>query len=104
MKKISGEIIVHSVLLSKDGIGIKEIKINLYKLCGLSPRLVDSKFTDRDGKVVFYNLEEGSYRVIQLIDKNHFQKPVYLKWNEVRIDEFNDEGLIYAINKPKNLI
>ena len=104
MKKNSGEIMVYSVLLSKEGTGIEKIKINLYKLSGLSPKLVDSKYTDKQGKVVFCNLEEGSYRVIELIDRNKFQKPSYLKWNEVSIDEFNSEGLIYAINKSKNLL
>ena len=46
----------------------------------------------------------ASYRVIELIDRNYFQKPSYLKWNEVSIDEFNREGLVYAINKSKNLL
>jgi len=103
-KKGNGEIIVYSVLLSKEGPGIEGIKINLYKLSGLSPKLVNSKYTDEDGKVIFCKLEEGSYRVIQLIDRNSFKKPSYLNWNEVNIDEFNKVGLVYAINKSKNLL
>jgi len=104
VKKISGKIIVYSVLLSKEGKGMEGIKINLYKLSGLSPKLVDAKYTDEEGKVIFYKLEAGSYRVIELIDRNYFQKPSYLKWNEVSIDELNREGLIYAINRSKSLL
>lgn len=104
MKKVSGKIIVYSVLLSKEGKGIEGVKINLYKLSGLSPKLVESKYTDREGKVIFCKLEEASYRVIELIDRTCFQKPSYLKWNEVSIDEFNREGLVYAINKSKILL
>ena len=92
MKKVRGKIIVYSVLLSKEGTGIKGVKMNLYKLNGLYPKLVSSKYTDEDGKVIFYELEDGSYRVIELIDRNYFQKPSYSKWNEVSIDEFNREG------------
>lgn len=104
MNKIIGEIIVYSVLLSKEGKGIEGVKINLYKLSGISPKLVDSKYTDGEGKVIFCKLEEASYRVIELIDRKYFKKPSYSKWNEVRIDEFNREGLVYAINKSKNLL
>lgn len=104
VKKVSGKITVYSVLLSKDGKGIEGIKINLYKLSGLSPKLLDVKYTDEEGKVIFSKLENGSYRVIEIIDRKYFQKPSYSKWNEVSIDEFNREGLIYAINRSKNLL
>ena len=63
MKKVSGKIIVYSVLLSKEGKGIEGVKINLYKLSGLSPKLVDSKYTDRRRKGYF--LQIGRWQVIE---------------------------------------
>lgn len=104
MKKVSGKIIVYSVLLSKEGTRIKGVKMNLYKLNGLYPKLVDSKYTDEGGKVIFYELEDGSYRVIELIDREYFKKPSYLNWNEVSIDESNRVGIVYAINISKILL
>jgi len=102
--KVNGKIIVYSTLLSKEGTRIEGVKINLYKLCGLYPKLVDSKYTDEEGKVIFCKLEDGSYRVIELIDREQFEKPIYLNWNERSIDEFNKIGIVYAINKSISLL
>lgn len=100
-KEVSGQIIVYSTLCSKDGTRIRGIKINLYRLNGICPELVDSKETDFDGRVVFCNVPEGSYRVIELIDKRYFEKPSYINWNEATIDECNTCSTIYAINRVK---
>ncbi|MGG7176645.1 hypothetical protein ACQPU1_03555 [Clostridium paraputrificum] len=101
-KKIQGEIVVYSTLTVKEGTRIKGVKINLYKLNGVCPELVDSKETNCDGKVIFTCVPEGSYRVIQLIDKRYFDKPSYINWNEVTIDECNNRSIIFAVNKIKN--
>lgn len=101
-RKIEGKITVIATICSKEGTKIKGVKINLYKLNGICPQLVESKVTDCEGKVVFCNVPEGSYRVIQLIDKRYFEKPKYINWNEVTIDECTRESCIYAINRIKN--
>lgn len=98
---IRGKISVYSTLLSKEGNRIKGIKINLYKLNGISSELQESKVTDGDGCVVFNNIPEGSYRVIQIIDKKFFEKPCYKSWNEVTISSENTETEIFAINNVK---
>ena len=74
-KEVKGVITVISALHSKEGTKIKGVKVNLYKLNGVCPKLVDSNVTDCDGKVVFCNVPEGAYRVIELIDKRYFEKP-----------------------------
>ena len=101
-KKVKGEIIVYSTLTIKEGTRIKGVKVNLYKLNGVCPELVDSQETNCDGKVIFTCVPEGSYRVIQLIDKRYFDKPSYINWNEVTIDECNTRSIIFAVNKIKN--
>lgn len=101
-REVKGSITVYSTLCSKEGTRIKGLKINLYRLNGICPKLVDSKVTDCDGKIMFCDVPEGAYRVIQLIDKNYFEKPQYINWNEVTIDECTTETTIYAINRIIN--
>lgn len=97
-KKSNGKIIVISTLNSIDCTRIKGVKINLYKLNGVCPELVCSKVTDCNGKAIFDNVLEGDYRIIEIINKNYFNKPVYVNWNEVRIDECSRECTIYVVN------
>lgn len=97
-RKITGNIIVYATFLNKFGKKIKGVKMNLYKLNGISPQLVQSIETDENGRVIFSNIPKGSYRVIELIDKKYFKKPVYINWNEVTIDNDNTEAVIYVVN------
>ena len=39
------------------------------------------------------------YRVIAIVDRRFFQKPTYMQWNEVTIDEENQEETVIVINK-----
>lgn len=94
----NGRITVYSRFNSQDGEPLEGVKVNLYKL-NESPTLVDSKVTDCEGKVVFGNLPEGSYRVIQIIDRNYFQKPCYIPWNEVNIDDDTRNSTITVVNR-----
>lgn len=100
---LDGEIKVYSTIKTKMGTKIKGVKINLYRINGVSPELVQSLETDSDGKVVFSGVSEGSYRVIEFIDKRYFNKPVYLDWNEVTIDSVNNTHEIYAVNTLRRL-
>lgn len=99
--KRGGEITVYSILQGEENTTLKGVKINLYRINGLCPILVESKETDEEGKVVFGDVEDGNYRVIEFIDKKYFNKPSYIKWNEVKIDKFNRDSKIYAINTIK---
>lgn len=98
---IRGKIIVAVKLDDKQGKAISEAKINLYALNGLSPKLVSSKLTNRSGIVVFDSLPEGSYRVIEIVNRKYFEKPTYIQWNEVTINKDLQEGNIIIVNKIK---
>jgi hypothetical protein len=93
-----GSITVFSKLGTQDGEPLEGVKVNLYRL-GDCPKLVQCEVTDCQGKVVFNNLEEGSYRVIQIIDRNYFQKPCYIPWNEVNIDGNTRNSTITVVNR-----
>ena len=93
-----GEITVYSTIRKKDGTKIRGVKVNLYRINGVTPKLVQSLETDCDGKVIFSGISDGSYRVIEFIDRRYFDKPTYIDWNEVTIDCDNKEKTIYAIN------
>lgn len=96
-----GKIIVTSIVQSEKNQVLKGVKINLYKISGLSPILLESKTTDDEGKVIFQGIENGCYRIIEIIDKRYFEKPKYIKWNEFTMDDVNKEEKIVIINKNK---
>ena len=100
-ESIRGKITVSVRLDDRNGKPISEVKINLYALNGLSPKLVRSKSTDVNGVVVFDNLPEGSYRVIEIVNRKYFEKPTYIQWNEVTINKDLREKSIIVINKIK---
>lgn len=97
----NGEIIVTSVLDCGDNECLQGVKINLYKINGLSPVLITSKITDEEGKVVFSKVEEGCYRIIEIVDKRYFEKPKYISWNEIIIDGVNKRQKLTIVNKIK---
>ncbi|WP_026886148.1 prealbumin-like fold domain-containing protein [Clostridium beijerinckii] len=99
-----GEIIVTSILECEENEYLKGVKINLYKINGLSPVLVKSKVTDEEGKVIFSGIEEGCYRIIEIVDKRYFEKPKYINWNEIIIDDTNKKQKIVVVNKIKRLM
>ena len=96
-----GTITVISKLDNKNKTLISEAKINLYVLNGISPKLIESKSSNKEGQVKFENLEAGSYRVIAIIDKKYYTKPTYIPWNEVTIYDENLESTIEVLNKIK---
>lgn len=100
-ESIRGKIIVSVRLDDRNGKPISEVKVNLYALNGLSPKLVRSKSTDLNGIVVFDSLPEGSYRVIEIVNRKYFEKPTYIQWNEVTINKDLREKSIIVINKIK---
>lgn len=96
--EINGKI---KVIVSLDTIGgtkIKGVRINLYKINGISPELVEWGTTDCYGEIEFNNIPKGDYRIIEIIDKRYFNKPAYINWNEVKIDKFKREHEIYVVN------
>lgn len=99
--KCKGKITVYSILSCEHSQTLKGVKINLYEINGVTPKLVASKNTDSDGKVVFSGIENGCYRVIEIIDKSYFEKPTYLTWNEFNINAENTSGILYVLNYLK---
>ncbi|MDY6012555.1 prealbumin-like fold domain-containing protein [Clostridium sp.] len=102
-KNIKGTIIVHTLMDSINGEKLKGIKINLYRINGVSPYLISSKYSDENGIVKFSNIEDGNYRVIEIINKKLYEKPSYVKWNEINISNYLKEETIYVINKKKEV-
>lgn len=100
-KSINGQIAVTSVLDYGKHELLQGTKINLYRINGLSPILIESKVTDEAGKVVFTNIGKGCYRIIEIIDKKFFEKPKYINWNEIIIDENNSRQKIVVVNRLK---
>lgn len=98
---IRGKITVDVRLGDRKGKAISEAKINLYALNGLSPKLVSSKLTNINGIVIFDSLPEGSYRVIEIVNRKYFEKPTYIQWNEVTINKDLLEEYIIVVNKIK---
>ena len=99
---LEGKITVYSILSLKKSNTLKGVTINLYKINSIRPELVESKITDEEGKVEFEKVPEGNYRIIELINKNYFEKPVYLTWNEVNISKSNKKYVLYVLNTLKN--
>ncbi len=85
----------------RKGKPISEAKVNLYALNGISPKLISSKLSDKNGIVVFDGLPEGSYRVIEIVNRRYFEKPTYIQWNEVTISKDLKEESIIVINRLK---
>lgn len=102
-KNTKGTIIVHTLMDSINGEKLKGIKINLYRINGVSPYLVSSKYSDENGMVKFSNIEDGNYRVIEIINKKVYEKPSYVKWNEINISNYLKEETIYVINKKREV-
>jgi 5-hydroxyisourate hydrolase-like protein (transthyretin family) len=99
-----GEIVVTSILEYGDREYLQGVKINLYKINGLSPILIKSQITDEEGKVIFSEIEEGCYRIIEIIDKRYFEKPKYINWNELIIDRVNKNQKVVIVNKIKKFV
>ena len=55
-------------------------------------------WADWYGIAKFCNLENGTYRVVQLIDSKYFNKPKYINWNEVLINDNDKSVKIYVVN------
>ena len=96
-----GKIIVKSIIDYGKKEVISGVKINLYKINGLSPVLIQSDSTNKQGEVIFDNIQDGSYRVIEIVDKRYFEKPKYVNWNEITINQKNKEENILIVNKIK---
>lgn len=97
-----GRIIVKSIIDYGKREVLSGVKINLYEINGLSPVLIKSDITDKRGKVIFKNIQEGNYRVIEIIDKKYFEKPKYVNWNEIIINRRNREKKILIVNRIKS--
>ncbi|MBL4932453.1 prealbumin-like fold domain-containing protein [Clostridium paridis] len=94
-----GSIVVYSKFRSASGEPLSGVKVNLYRLTGGCPKLISSKITDCNGRVIFDNLPNGFYRVVEEIDKRFFQRPTYIPWNEVEINDVVKTATIIVVNR-----
>ena len=62
---------------------------------------MSSKLTNENGMVIFDELAEGSYRVIEIVNRKYFEKPTYIQWNEVTINEDLRKETIIIVNRIK---
>lgn len=102
--KIYGQIIVKSILDCVKHEYLQGVKINLYRINGLSPILIESRMTNEEGTVIFPKVEEGCYRIIEIVDKRYFEKPKYIDWNEVTISDTNKKQKVIVINRIKRFL
>ena len=100
--KCKGKIAVYSILSLNESTTLKGVTINLYRINGVKSELVCSKETNENGLALFNDVDEGNYRIIQIIDKRYFERPTYLTWNEVNICDANKEYVLYVLNTLKN--
>lgn len=104
-KKLNtGEIVITSILEFGEQEKLQGVKVNLYKINGLSPILIKSEITDENGEVIFAGIEDGCYRIIEIIDKRYFEKPKYINWNEIIIDSYNKKQKVVIINRVKRFV
>ena len=94
-----GKIVVTCKLNTASGEPIGGVTIKLFKMNGNSPILVGSKLTNSIGKCEFTNLENGNYRVVEIIDKCVFERPQYVPCNEVNITPTDKFGQVLIINR-----
>ena len=73
----------------------------MQNVSGRRSMVTTAVFTDENGEAIFSNVEDGSYRIIEIIDKEYFEKPKYINWNEITIDCNNKKEKILIVNKLK---
>lgn len=100
----NGKIVITAVLDCEKHEYLQGVKINLYKINGLSPVLIKSENTNEKGKVIFSEIEDGCYRIIEIVDKRYFEKPKYINWNEIIIDNVNKNQEVIIVNKIKRFV
>ncbi|MGL5765208.1 MAG: hypothetical protein ACRCX8_06135 [Sarcina sp.] len=98
-----GRVEVFSLLNCSEGDPISGVPFNLYLIEKGCEKLVASKKTDCHGKVEFNCLENGLYRVQQIVDECVFECPEYYPGKEFCITEATKCQRIYVINKLRQL-
>ena len=97
--KKKGKIVVTCKLNTSSGEPLGGVTIKLFKMNGNSPILVGCKVTNSCGKCEFNHLENGDFRVVEVIDRCVFEKPQFVPCNEVNITPTNKFGQVLIINR-----
>ena len=98
-----GRVEIFSILNCVDGEPISGVPFNLYTIENGCEKLVTSQKTDCNGKVEFGCLENGLYRVQQIVDECVFECPEYYPCKEFCITEATKCQRIYVINKLRQM-
>lgn len=101
MRIEKGLIKVNVRLNDKCGVIISGAKVNLYSISYLNPKLCSCALTDHEGNAYFSGLDDGNYRVIALVDRRYFKKPIYCTWNEVNIGKDCKRGEVAIVLQLK---
>ncbi|MDO4534458.1 MAG: prealbumin-like fold domain-containing protein [Clostridium perfringens] len=98
-----GRIIVKSVLCCEDGEPLEDVAIELYLISNCKApgfKLIDCKYTDKDGKVIFRCLEVGECYAIREIVPHNCLIPKYYSDFTIELTNSDPEGCITVINLP----
>ncbi|MGL4451960.1 MAG: hypothetical protein ACRCTZ_12285 [Sarcina sp.] len=98
-----GRVEVYSLLNCSDGEPISCVPFNLYLIQDGCEKLVASKKTDCKGKVEFTCLDNGLYRIQQVVDECVFECPEYYPGREFCITDTTKCQRVYVINKLRKM-
>lgn len=98
-----GRVEVYSLLNCAEGDPISGVPFNLYRIEDGCEKLVASKKTDKKGKVEFNCLEDGMYRIQQVVDECVFECPQYYPGREFCITESTKCQRVHVINKLRKM-
>ncbi|MGL4991914.1 MAG: SpaA isopeptide-forming pilin-related protein [Sarcina sp.] len=98
-----GMVEVYSHLNCTNGEPISGMPFNLYKIDRNGEKLIASKKTDKRGRVEFNCLENGMYRVQQVVDECVFDTPEYYPASEFVITDKKKHHRIYVVNKLRKI-
>ena len=98
---IKGSIIVKSMFKSKTNEPLSGTEFSIFRVTNMKIQLVQSKTTNSNGIAHFTNLYSGKYLIVEKINKNIFNKPVYLNGQVVSLDKDKKDVGVLVINSLK---
>lgn len=98
---VKGSIIIKSLFKSKKSEPLSGTEFSIFKVTDMQVQLVQSKITNGNGIAHFTDLNAGKYLIIENINKDIFNKPVYLNGQVVSLDNNKKNVSVLVINSLK---
>lgn len=98
---IKGSIIVKSLFKSKKSEPLSGTEFSIFRVTNMNIQLVQSKVTNGNGIAHFTDLHSGKYLIVEKINKDIFNKPVYLNGQVVSLDQDKKNVSVLVINSLK---